>query len=43
MEKHIQKMACMSTAGLLLLATTPTIALAEEERGGIDLLIPAPA
>ena len=41
MEKHIQKMARMSMAGLTLLATTPTIALAEEERGGIDLLIPA--
>ena len=43
MEKHIEKMACMSTAGLLLLAATPTLALAEEERGGVDLLIPAVA
>ena len=41
MEKYTQKMARIATAGLLLLATTPTMALAEEEGGGIKLLIPA--
>lgn len=43
MEKHIHKMTCIATSALMFMATTPVCALAEaeEERGGIDLLVPA--
>lgn len=40
MEKRIQTMARVSASALAIMALMPTTALAEEERGGIQLLIP---
>lgn len=40
MEKHIHTMARIGVSALAIMAMAPTAALAEEERSGIQLLIP---
>ena len=40
MEKHIHTMARIGVSALAIMAMAPTAALAEEERSGIQLLVP---